>query len=125
LPQAEEEIIDFGLTIAGPNSFKCIMGYEDGVSTKPLVNNEGIADKITQTETNATTISIGSPYCDVIIYRFKFFAKELSAEDMLNSYIVNSPNSLDMVERDERNNFDDLYDIASNDAHTVLKRLSQ
>jgi hypothetical protein len=127
LPLSEEDIIDFGFTISSdsPNiaGIPMIMGYEDGVSTKPVVLETGIAETISQN--SPTKISIGSPSCDVIIYRLKIFAKELEAEDMLNSYIVNSKNGSEMVLRDARNDFKDLDVIPANDALTVLKGLSK
>ena len=127
LPLSEEDVIDFGFTVSpklgnslgispkaiarNGTQIEMIMGYEDGVSTKPIIGSS-TATNISLNPDDVEGIVIGSDHCDIHLYRLKFYSRELSDEDMLNSFIVNSKNGADMIARDTRNNFADYSTIA-------------
>lgn len=102
LPYAEEEIIEFEFNITPSNeSPSMIMGYEDGVSTRPLVYDS--THNLQQYQGNRKTISLGSPDCDLYIYRFKVYNTSLSDRDILNNFIADARSAEEMISRYDRN----------------------
>ena len=102
LPYAEEEIIEFEFNITPSNeSPSMIMGYEDGVSTRPLVYDS--THNLQQYQENRKTISLGSPDCDLYIYRFKVYNTSLSDRDILNNFIADARSAEEMIDRYDRN----------------------
>ena len=102
LPYAEEEIIEFEFNITpSTSSPSMIMGYEDGVSTRPFVYNS--THNFQQQLSDRKTIALGSPDCDLYIYRFKVYKNSLSDRDILNNFIADARSAEEMVARYERN----------------------
>lgn len=102
LPYAEEEIIEFEFNITPSNeSPSMIMGYEDGVSTRPLIYDS--THNLQQYQGNRKTISLGSPDCDLYIYRFKVYNTSLSDRDILNNFIADARSAEEMISRYDRN----------------------
>ena len=102
LPYAEEEIIEFEFNITPSNEApSMVMGYEDGVSTRPLVYDD--THDFQQYQGYRKTITLGSDECDLYIYRFKVYNKSLSDKDILNNFIADARNAEEMIARYDRN----------------------
>lgn len=102
LPYAEEEIVEFEFNISSSDETPhMIMGYEDGVSTRPLVYDD--THDFQQYQGYRKTISLGSDECDLYIYRFKVYNKSLSDKDILNNFISDARSAEEMIARYDRN----------------------
>ena len=102
LPYAEEEIIEFEVNIAASSeAIPMVMGYEDGVSTRPMVYDD--THDFQQYQGYRKPISLGSDDCDLYIYRFKVYNKSLSDRDILNNFIADARSAEEMIERYDRN----------------------
>lgn len=102
LPYAEEEIVEFEFNITpSSESPSMVMGYEDGVSTRPLVYDD--THDFQQYQGYRKTISLGSDECDLYIYRFKVYNKSLSDKDILNNFIADARSAEEMIARYDRN----------------------
>lgn len=120
VPYSEEDKIEFDMNIV-PISYKTtgeidltiqdipmIMTYEDGTPVRPLVLNN---DQISFKQKEAVPITIGSPYCDVHIYRIKAYSTFLSDKNILNNFIADASNADEMIDRYKRNQ---IYDTKTN-----------
>ena len=104
LPYSEEDIIEFEININNnQNAIPMATGYEDGVSTQPMV----YTDSHNFTQTNPQYITLGSPDCDLRIYRFKVYNTELTDKGILNNFIADARNAEEMIARYNRNQ---IYD---------------
>lgn len=102
LPYAEEEVVEFEFNInASSETPSMIMGYEDGVSTRPLVYDD--THDLQQQIGHRKAITLGSPDCDIYIYRFKVYNTSLSDRDILNNFIADSRSAEEMISRYDRN----------------------
>lgn len=102
LPYAEEEIIEFEFNIAASSeAIPMVMGYEDGVSTRPMVYDD--THDFQQYQGYRMPISLGSDDCDLYIYRFKVYNKSLSDRDILNNFIADARSAEEMIARYDRN----------------------
>lgn len=102
LPYAEEEIVEFEFNITSSSEIpSMVMGYEDGVSTRPLVYDD--THDFQQYQGYRKTITLGSDECDLCIYRFKVYNKSLSDKDILNNFIADARSAEEMIKRYERN----------------------
>ena len=102
LPYAEEEVIEFEFNItASTETIPMVMGYEDGVSTRPMVYDA--THDFQQYQGYRMPISLGSDDCDLYIYRFKVYNKSLSDKDILNNFIADARSAEEMIERYDRN----------------------
>lgn len=102
LPYAEEEVIEFEFNISASSEVpSMVMGYEDGVSTRPLVYD--VTHDFQQQIGYRETISLGSPDCDFYIYRFKVYSTSLSDRDILNNFIADARSAEEMIDRYDRN----------------------
>ena len=116
VPYSEEDKIEFDFNIV-PISYNAvgeidltikdipmIMTYEDGTPVRPLLLDN---DQISFKQLNAVPITIGSPYCDVYIYRIKAYSTYLTEKNILNNFIADAPNAEEMINRYVRNQ---IYD---------------
>lgn len=102
LPYSEDEIIEFEFNISSKDEIpSMVMGYEDGVSTRPLVYDN--THDFQQYQGYRKTISLGSNDCDLCIYRFKVYNASLSARDILNNFIADARSAEEMIARHDRN----------------------
>ena len=102
LPYAEEEVIEFEFNIsASTETIPMVMGYEDGVSTRPMVYDD--THDFQQYQGYRMPISLGSDDCDLYIYRFKVYNKSLSDKDILNNFIADARSAEEMISRYDRN----------------------
>lgn len=115
LAYSENDTIEFELNMGEAitnSSDKMVMGYEDGVATMPLVYTSGATFIQGIQDADAEYITLGSPSCDLYIYRFKAFRKSLTSKEILNNFITDARSASEMLKRYNRNQ---IYNEAVND----------
>lgn len=109
LAYSEEDVIEFEFNISRDSeAIPMIMGYEDGVPTRPVVYNTTTSSF---QQNSAKFITLGSPDCDLYIYRFKVYDVSLSASEILRNFIADARTSEEMIDRYNRNQ---IYDENQN-----------
>ena len=115
LAYSENDIIEFELNMGETitnSSDKMVIGYEDGVATKPLVYTSGAIFIQGIQDEDAEYITLGSTSCDLYIYRFKAYRKALTSKEVLNNFITDARSASEMLKRYNRNQ---IYNEAVND----------
>ena len=102
---SEDDIIEYEFNITpGSSNVPMVMCYEDGVSTRPSVYNPESHNFI---QSSKKFITVGSPYCDVHIYRVKAYQKSLESKEVLQNFIADARTPDEMLSRYLRNQ---IYD---------------
>lgn len=117
VPYSEEDAIEFEYNICpigdGEDVTSYIMTYEDGVGLRPLLyDNNHIIKQYEPVE-----IVIGSPDCDVYIYRMRAYEFNLTDSDILQNFITDARTSDEMIARHDRN---EIYDENGNLTPEIL-----
>lgn len=100
LTYSENDVIEFEFNISRSNeAVPMIMGYEDGVPSRPKIYDRTYSFK----QNTPKTITLGSDYCDLYIYRFKVYKNSLSAADVLKNFTADARTAEEMVSRYYRN----------------------
>ena len=102
-PYSEEDIIEFEYNIntidtKDNSATSIIMSYEDGVGGRPLIYDN--SHRLHQY--SPVPITIGSPDCDVLIYRMKAYSASLTDTDILSNFIADARDSDEMINRYNR-----------------------
>ena len=105
LAYSEEDIIEFELNMgeAVNSTTNMVMGYEDGVATKPLVYSTSATFVQGINDNDAEYITLGSESCDLHIYRFKAYRRALASSEVLDNFILDARNAQEMLARYDRN----------------------
>ena len=98
-PYCEEDIIEFDFNIFKTTEMPIFMTFEDGLGFRPMAYTSDSSFW----QTNETPITIGSPYCDVHIYRMKAYSTSLSDKDILNNWIADARSAEEMIRRYDKN----------------------
>jgi hypothetical protein len=100
LAYSEEDVIEFEFNISkNTEKVPMVMGYEDGVPSRPMVYD----DTYSFTQRSPKIITLGSPDCDILLYRFKVYNTSLTATDILNNFIADARTAEEMISRYNRN----------------------
>ena len=102
-PYSEQDKIELDININKYNTESAtnfIMSYEDGVPSKAYAYEYGnTGDGLYHNN----TIRIGSPDCDVYIYRLRIYDKALDTDDILQNFIADGQDINEKVKRYDRN----------------------
>lgn len=106
MPYSENDIIEYEFNInpidtENADATALIMSYEDGTGYRPLLYDA--SHRLYQYANDAAPITIGSPDCDVHIYRMKAYTSCLSDADILSNFIADARDSETMLDRYDRN----------------------
>lgn len=109
LVYSEDDVIEFEFNISkyssSANAVNMVMGYEDGVPSRPMIYDSSY--NFTQKAERAKVITLGSPDCDLYIYRCKAYNTSLSNSEILSNFIADARTPEEMIARYNRNQ---IYD---------------
>ena len=104
LAYSENDVVEFEFNISAiTEAIPMVMGYEDGVPTRPMVYNTAYSFQ----QNTPKPIVFGCNDCDVHIYRMKVYSVSLSNVDILNNFIADARTTEEMRARYSRNQ---IYD---------------
>lgn len=95
----EDAIIEYEFNINKFDEMPIIMAYEDGTPAIPREYGQTSSFK----QASPQPIVIGSPDCDVHIYRMKAYPFALRDDEVLANFIADARNPEEMISRYERN----------------------
>ena len=99
LPTCEDDFMEFEFNILPDSQYKEMVLWLDGIPCRVELYDG--ADNFTQP--NPVGITIGSPDCDVIVYRMKSYMMNLTDDEILDNFIADAKNAEEMIERYTRN----------------------
>lgn len=100
LPTCEDDFMEFELNILPDSQSNQMLLWLDGIPCR----DELYASNDNFTQTRPVPITIGSPDCDVHIYRMKAYMMNLTNDEILDNFIADAKNAEEMVNRYNRNN---------------------
>ena len=103
LPTCEDDFMEFEFNILPDSQYKEMVLWLDGIPCKVELYDG--SDNFTQA--SPVGITIGSDDCDVLVYRMKSYAMNLSDDEILDNFIADAKNADEMIERYNRNNITD------------------
>ena len=103
IPYSEEDIIEWEFNINKDTDIPIVMSYEDGTPCRPM----SYTSDYSFTQDSPVPITIGSPDCDVLIYRMKAYDTSLTSSAILSNFIADARTATEMIARYTRNQ---IYD---------------
>ena len=103
IPYSEEDVIEWEFNINKDTDIPIVMSYEDGTPCRPM----SYTGDYSFTQDSPVPITIGSPDCDVLIYRMKAYNTSLTSSAILSNFIADARTATEMIARYTRNQ---IYD---------------
>lgn len=104
LPTCEDDFMEFEFNILPDSQYKEMVLWLDGIPCR--VELYDASDNFTQA--SPVSITIGSPDCDVQVYRMKSYMMNLTDDEILDNFIADAKNAEEMIERYTRNDITDV-----------------
>lgn len=95
LPTCEDDFMEFEFNILPDSQYKEMVLWLDGIPCR--VELYDASDNFTQA--SPVGITIGSPDCDVLVYRMKSYMMNLTDDEILDNFIADAKNAEEMIER--------------------------
>ena len=99
VPYSEDDIIEWEFNINKDTDIPIVMSYEDGTPCRPM----SYTSDYSFTQESPVPITIGSPDCDVLVYRMKAYNTSLTSSAILSNFIADARTATEMVDRYNRN----------------------
>ena len=98
----EDRKIELDINIQDETDNKLAMAWLSGIPSRVFVYKA--SDSWTQSSQNAELLKIGSDDCDVWLYRMKMYGRSLTRFEILDNFIADCSDPVEMIARYDRNN---------------------